>query len=274
MNARLRPLQLTALLAVAGCFGGGKATITGNPAGMSVEARVDDPSRSAQTPLAFAAAVVKAELLRGEDDPSPGVMFDAAAGDVPFVLLDLTETDREIWAGEIPPRHLGTYTHVRITVPAVGQAITYVDPLAGPAEQTYVEFIEAVDNSDGAVAELPAAPIARGDVLVAVDDPPSLQWFEIDAAREFSSSAVRSEVDAYQDPDPGLATQVIALDEELELVSDGEYVLSATFDVRDTFEYDDRDGDGAFEPFGDDHDGTTNGIGFRVLVPGVSVSAR
>lgn len=271
MTPRL-PLLLLPL--AGGCLVSRRATITGNPAGMTVEARAVDPDRSVQTPLAFGAVVGKVELLHDADDLDPTVIFDGAEGDTPYELVELTEEDEKIGSVTIPTERIGTYTHVRVTVAAVSQRVTLRDPGGEPAEQQYVEFVQPVDNSRSAVAKLPAAPILRGDVLVDLPEAPTLRWFEIDADRDFASSGVRSEVDAYQDPDPGVATQLLELDEELEIESAGDYVLSATFDPRDTFAFLDRDGDGAFEPFGDDHDGTTNGFGFSVRVPGVAVSVR
>jgi hypothetical protein len=263
-SSTLFPLALSVLAACTGA--GGEAT-------MSFDARAVNAYRAAQTPSEFAVAVVKAEVLRGPDDADPGVIFDAAAGDVPYALVDLTEDLQQVWAGALGERWFGTYTHTRVTVAAVGQVISYVDPAGIPHDQNYVELYQDVDNADGAEAGLPVGSLLRGDVLLSVDGG-GLEWFQIDESRTFTGSDVRDAVTAYQDPTPGSATQLVELAEPVTIEAGGDYALDASFELTDTFEYLDLDADGAFEPLSDDHDGEMNGFEFRVLVPGVAAAVR
>jgi hypothetical protein len=101
-----------------------------------------------------------------------------------------------------------------------------------------------------------------------------LEWFEIDESKTFSSSTVRSDVTAYQDVDPGAPVQLLPLASELTIEEGGSYVLRATFDVTDTFEYADLDADGKFEPLSDDHDGTMNGIDCALRKPVLSLAVE
>ena len=256
------------------------ATLTGCPgpegeegASLTVAASTSTEGRAAretQTPQEFGAAIVKAELLRGADDSDPGVIFDAEDGDADAAIIDLTEEALTIYNGNISAQYLGTYTHARLTVAAGSQLIGYTDAAGSPQTQTFAEFYQDVDNSDGGYDLLPTGQIELGDVLL--EDGGDFVWFQIDETGAFSSSDDRDGVTAYQDASPGEAVQLIELSESFVIEAGGSYTLHATFELTDTFSYDDVDADGAFEPLSDDHDGTMNGIDFGILVPGLSIT--
>jgi hypothetical protein len=249
------------LFLLIGCGGGASVTVSGKASNLF---------KAAQTPIEFMAAVLKFEGLRGEDDANPGVIFDAEGDAYQAAIVDLNEEGQPLYEGEIGPEHLGTYTHARITVAAAGQLITFYDETGTSGEKGYAEAFQDFDNSDGAVEELPAGEIQRGDVLVIEEE--SFHWFEIDASKTYSHSDVRAEVDAYQDATPGDAVQVVELSEPVTIEAAGAYELVIDFDVTDTFSYTDVDSDGQFEPLSDDHDGTANGFTFSIEVPVITVS--
>jgi len=256
-------IAVICLVLLSACGGGADVTVSGKASNLF---------KAVQTPINFLTEKQKIEGLRGEDDANPGVVFDAAGNTKNTVVVDLNETGQHLYDGEIGPDHLGTYTHVRITLAAAGQVITYADPTGTTAEKGYLEAYQDFDNSDGGSGGFPVGAIQHGDVLTAEEG--SFHWFEIDAAKVYTHSEVRADVDAYQDPTPPEAVQVIELAEPVAIESGGAYELLIDFNVTDTFEYTDVDADALFEPTGDDHDGTANGISFRIKAPVISVSGE
>jgi len=251
----------TSIVLIAGC--------APETATLSFRASASATAKSLQTPQEFAVVVLHAEMLRGTDDANPGVIFDAISTPVSGpAIVDLTETDIEIWSGEVPAAYFGTYTHVRATIAAAGQTITFTDEVGVDQTASYVEFYQDVDNSAGTYTDLPSGTIQSGDVLIWDG---GLKWFEIDETATYSASATRTDVTPYQDANPNDAIQTIAIEQEFTITSNGDHTLVANFNITDTFEYVDIDTDSAFEPLSDDHDGTMNGFTCAIHIPAVSI---
>lgn len=213
-------------------------------------------------PSAISVAVAKLELLQGEDDADPYVVFDTGADLTQARVIDLLQAGASDSFGENDEYpEAGTYTHVRITV-------------------VYIDNVMAVDIGDGQgsvdhhtrIYASTVGEIRDGDTLMDVNG--RLCWIQgatfppITGSRPADPDINGSEVvnfppwasdDADTSPDPLTITVALPAGQEVVVPANptGTYLVNVNFDVTQSDIYpeatgiiffDDTDQDGLFEP--------------------------
>lgn len=220
-------------------------------------------------PHEYQVVVTKFELLRSENDQAPVVVYDAGES---YALVNLTaDAPTGLGAGEIQP---GTYPYCRATLIAISQQVDVYSPgnTNDHIHKTYIKAFQDIDNSNASESTLPAALISLGDVLVSEEG--IFSWFQIDETKVYTYSATRSDVTAYQVTiTPGEEIRTIQFTSPLTIEEGKRYSSTLIFNVDNTFEWEDSDSDGKFEPTSGDHSGAMNGFTFDVLNPLITATA-
>ena len=114
---------------------------------------------------------------------------------------------------------------------------------------------QGFNNSNGSVDVLPNTEISKGDVLTMEES--IFNWFQIDTSKIYTYSTNRSDVTPYQaSVISGEEVKLIEFTAPLTIQEGKKYYGTLTFNVDDTFTFDDLDDDQKFEPTVDDHAGT------------------
>lgn len=243
-------------------------------------------------PSALSVAVCKFELLKGADDASPYVVYDNGADLTAAKVIDLVnDGDRASFGENSEYPAAGTYTHVRMTLVYLDQAMP-VD--IGDGQGTVSHHFRVYASTVGEVQD--------GDVLMDIGG--NLSW--IQGSGFFPATGPRppfvngdgSEIVQFgpwaantaDSPDPFVCTIALPADGQIVVPAhpSGKYVLSVKFDItrspdivgsQGTFIYDDVDEDGKFEPAVNDEDGgdstwgdARGNAGWSPLTPTMTVS--
>lgn len=219
-------------------------------------------------PSYYSVMVSKYELLESSDDSDPFVVYQSEGDEYAIVELS-SDTPTYLGTGRVKE---GKYSYCRATIVAIGQTIPVYneDNIDEPFYKSYIKTFTDFDNSDNYVESLPSEMIYQGEVLVAENS--LYNWFEINQTKEYSYSLDKNDITPYiVEVCPGEEVKTIQLTSPIE-IEDGEtYTGSLTFNIADTFLWDDLDEDNKFEPTYHDHAGTKiNDFTFDIAMPEVT----
>lgn len=265
-------ISTLAALALAGC-GGGITTLQPTT-GTGVEAvgsMIASRSRVAagyemgnpaykdgfEVPSAMSISVAKMELLRGENDQHPYVVFDRGADLGDAKVINLTDGTSASFGENSDYPEAGTYTHIRLTLVYLDETVSMNLDGSGLAPLHIRIYASSV------------APVVHGDVLLEANG--ELNWQK--GGQFYPITGDRPEVGDWQtgrlvqfsawagqdSPDPYVTT--LALPEGQSMIvpanPEGKFVVNVNFDATSSpqapgangiFFYDDINEDGVFAP--------------------------
>lgn len=266
-------ISALAALSLVGCGGGGSTTLPTTTSrgveavGSMVTARNRNPVQPGyemgnqaykdgfQVPSAMSISVAKLELLRGENDEHPYVVFDKGADLSEAKVINLTDGASESFGENADYPEAGTYTHIRLTLVYLDETVTMNLDGSGVKPLHIRIYASSV------------APVVHGDVLMEANG--VMNWQK--GGQFYPVSGSRPSVGDWQtgrlvqfDPwagddfsDPFVATLEIQEPVIVPANPDGKFVVNVNFDptvspqapnANGIFFYDDIDEDGVFEP--------------------------
>ncbi|MEE8637656.1 MAG: hypothetical protein V3T21_01265 [Candidatus Margulisiibacteriota bacterium] len=209
------------------------STIEGNP---------NYPYDVLLTPESYAVGIWKFEILTGEADPNPYVVKNFAATTEAPIHFPLSATATTMATNPDYPEG-GTYTVCRPT-------LAYLEMVLAASDVSFeglTKFRLYTSTVVGDGAE-------DGDVKV--DDSGTWKWIDEDTGSLEATRPAHPVQDEWfyldESPDPFAPLDTPMDPVVMPASPTGEYTATLTFDVSDTFFFDDVDGDGVFEPSTDD----------------------
>jgi len=200
------------------------------------------------TPGYYSVGLIKAELLNADESQSFTIIDKGSASNAEH--FDLSDTPQAITTNTNYPA-AGTYTKMRITLAYLQMKInTVIPPATTPSPYEFRLYTSTVgDNQDG-------------DLKIYIGG--LWGWIDNDTGNFVSGRPKNPLQDPFfasditESPDPFVITITFSSSVTIPANPSGLYKFYLTFDITDTFFYDDVDNDGLFEPGfkGDD----TNGV--------------
>ncbi len=218
-----------------------------------------------QDPNNFKLFFSKILLLRTEDDEYPGVIFDVEEDVAMFNLISLSTTESEVYYDKLKPAYYGTYEYLQVVVGGVGQSI-----IESTNSYQFLQLYHELSNITGSFSTLPQNDFIPGDILIYEGD--TYKWFEIDPTKTFNFCTTKTEVMPYSvDVTENSEIFTLKLTEAISVLGSKDLEILLELNINNVFEFNDLDGDDSFEPAGDDHDGTLNGVDFKLKLPIVTI---
>lgn len=193
------------------------------------------------TPESYAVGLWKVELLKGVNDTTPYTIQEFAATSEAPVHFPLTSTSTNM-ANNTDYPAAGTYTVFKPT-------IAYLEMQLPSAKVDMPEDVTKFRVYVSTVGDIPP-----GDILLYVDE--AWKWLDTDTG-EYSAArpdnpAQHKYFGEGDSPDPFQPTDIEMDSVVIPDSPSGLYTATLSFDVSNTFFFDDLDKDGVFEPTTDD----------------------